>query len=143
MNRACTDFPIPSCREVFQILLSSSPGFWNATAASHCPSRARELPKNNLKNLSALRDGKLCRLILDATQCELRSLLEINLYFRGKKKPVEYKNCVRGLSLGGCTLCGAGSINLSHSLYVEHSIQGDTSRSSKPPVYIYVKVAFL
>ena len=54
------EFPIPSCREVFGLFLGSSPGLWAATAASYCPSRIGELPKNNPENLSAWWDGKLC-----------------------------------------------------------------------------------
>ena len=34
---------------------------WATTAASYCPTKAPELPKNNSKNLSARWDGKLCR----------------------------------------------------------------------------------
>ena len=53
-TRPCTtEFPNPSCREVFGFFLGSYPGLWATTAASYCPSRAGELPKNNLTNPSA------------------------------------------------------------------------------------------
>ena len=45
-------------RDFFGFFLGGSPGFWAATAASYCPSRAGELPKNNPKNLCTRRDGK-------------------------------------------------------------------------------------
>ena len=34
-----TEFPIPSCREVFVLFVGSFPGLWAATAANYCPSR--------------------------------------------------------------------------------------------------------
>ena len=59
-NLEATEFPIPSCWEVFQIFFREFPGMWAATAEGYCPSRAGELPKNNPKNLSAWWVGKLC-----------------------------------------------------------------------------------
>ena len=37
-----TEFPIPSCREVFRKNFRESPGLRAATAASYCPSRAAQ-----------------------------------------------------------------------------------------------------
>ena len=34
------------------LVLGSSPGLWAATAASYCPSRAEDLPKQKLRNLT-------------------------------------------------------------------------------------------
>ena len=42
------------------LVLRSSPGLWAATAASYCPSRARELPKQNMTKSHERWDGKLC-----------------------------------------------------------------------------------
>ena len=42
------EFPIPSFIEVFRLSLGSSHGLWAATAASYCPSRPGELPKQNM-----------------------------------------------------------------------------------------------
>ena len=50
------DFTYP-----LNLILGISLSLWAATAASYCPSRAGELPKNNKKNLSAWWDGKFCR----------------------------------------------------------------------------------
>ena len=44
----CTEFPIPSCREVFRKSFREFPGKWSATPASYCQSRAGELPKQNM-----------------------------------------------------------------------------------------------
>ena len=57
-----TEFPIPSFIEVFRINLGSSPGLWAAPAASYCPSRPGELPKQNMAKPHERWDGKLCRL---------------------------------------------------------------------------------
>ena len=40
-------------------MLGSSPGLWVATAASYCPSRAGELPKQNMTKSHERWDGKL------------------------------------------------------------------------------------
>ena len=40
--------------------LGSSPGLWATTAASYCPSRAGELPKQNMTKSHEWWDGKLC-----------------------------------------------------------------------------------
>ena len=39
----------------------SYPGLWAAPAASYCPSRAEELPKQNMTKSHKQWDGKLCR----------------------------------------------------------------------------------
>ena len=43
----------PVSHRFFEFCLGSSTGLCAATAASYCPSRAGELPKNNPKTLSA------------------------------------------------------------------------------------------
>ena len=43
-----TEFPIPSFIEVFRVSFREFPGVWAATAASYRPSRAGELPKQNM-----------------------------------------------------------------------------------------------
>ena len=59
--KASTEFPIPSFIEVFQLSFREFPGLWATSAASYCPSRAGELPKQNLTKSHARWDGKLCR----------------------------------------------------------------------------------
>ena len=41
-------FPSHHAERFFGKVLKSYPGFWAATAASYCPSRAGELPKQNM-----------------------------------------------------------------------------------------------
>ena len=55
-----TEFPIPSFIGVFRLSCREFPGFWAATAASYCPSRTGELPKQNMTKSHVRWDGKLC-----------------------------------------------------------------------------------
>ena len=61
MQYKCTEFPIPSFIEVFRLSFREFPGLWAATAARYCPSRAGELPKQNMTKSHERWDGKLCR----------------------------------------------------------------------------------
>ena len=54
------NFPTIIHRDFFGNILGSSPGLWAATAASYCPSRAGELPKQNMTKSHIRWDGKLC-----------------------------------------------------------------------------------
>ena len=48
----------------FSEVLESSPGLWAAIAAIYCPSRAGELPKQNMTKSHERWDGKLCSVLL-------------------------------------------------------------------------------
>ena len=53
-------FPSHHSLRFFGLVLVSSPDLWAPTAASYCPSRAGELPKQNMTKSHERWDGKLC-----------------------------------------------------------------------------------
>ena len=55
----------------FVLVLGSSPGLWAAPAATYCPSRAGELPKQNMTKSHKRWDGKLCKIM--SSCCDLWS----------------------------------------------------------------------
>ena len=54
-------FPSHHSLRFFGLVLVSSPDLWAPTAASYFPSRAGELPKQNMTKPHVRWDGKLCR----------------------------------------------------------------------------------
>ena len=59
-SRLCDRWKYVADLRFFGLVLRSSPGLWAATAASYCPSREGELPKQNMTKSHKRWDGKLC-----------------------------------------------------------------------------------